>query len=226
MSVDVRTTRHFVEDWPKLFVQSQRSGRLEQAMDGHDVTVKDEEDEPLSPTIPHTEPTGETGSLGAALEHEANPVKRFLKLLGPGLITGAADDDPSGIGTYATAGAAFLARPDWGDVLRATFLPRPRFDHQYLTTLLAILGTTISPYLFFWQASEEVEEEVSMGRTRLAARKGATDAELKYEQLDTIAGMIFCNVVFYFVILAAAATLRRRSDRWPVMPLRFCLPSA
>jgi Mn2+/Fe2+ NRAMP family transporter len=52
-----------------------------------------------------------------------------------------------------------------------------------------------------------VEEEVSRGRTRLAEQKGASDIQLKHEQLDTITGMIFCNVVFYFVILAAAATL-------------------
>ncbi|HSP63846.1 MAG TPA: hypothetical protein VLQ90_12745, partial [Pyrinomonadaceae bacterium] len=57
-------------------------------------------------TIPHSEPAGGTGSLEAALMTEKNPVKRFFKLLGPGLITGASDDDPSGIGTYTTAGAS------------------------------------------------------------------------------------------------------------------------
>jgi Mn2+/Fe2+ NRAMP family transporter len=103
--------------------------------------------------------------------------------------------------------AALLARPHWGEVLKATFIPPLRFDNQYLTTLVAILGTTISPYLFFWQASEEVEEEVSMGRARLSERKGATDEELKYAKLDTLIGMVFCNFVFFFVILAAAATL-------------------
>ena len=59
------------------------------------------------------------------------------------------------------------------EVLRATFVPSLHLDSAYLTTLVAILGTTISPYLFFWQASEEVEEEVSLGRKRLARRKGA-----------------------------------------------------
>ena len=66
----------------------------------------DAEDRETAPTIPHKEPAGGTGTLEAALEGERNPVKRFLKALGPGLITGASDDDPSGIGTYATAGAA------------------------------------------------------------------------------------------------------------------------
>src|SRR6266550_4155053 len=59
------------------------------------------------PTIPHSEPIDGTASLEAAMMRERNPVKRFFKLLGPGLITGASDDDPSGIGTYAVAGAAF-----------------------------------------------------------------------------------------------------------------------
>ena len=92
-------------------------------------------------------------------------------------------------------------------MLKATFIPTIRFDSTYLITLVAILGTTISPYLFFWQASEEVEEEVSMGRKRLWQREGATDEELKYAALDVNIGMIFCNVVFYFVILGTAATL-------------------
>ena len=260
---------------------------------------------------------------------ESNPVKRFLKILGPGLITGASDDDPSGIATYTTAGAklgyatlwtalltlpltavvqyicakiglvcgtglarvlrkhysravlypvlfglviantinagadigaiaaainllvpipitvliipvaviivvvqiwgsyrlissifkwltltlfayiisSFLAHPRWGEVLRATLIPTIRFDADYLTTLVAILGTTISPYLFFWQASEEVEEEVGRGRKQLWQRRGATDKELKYAKLDVITGMVFCNIVFYFVILGTAATL-------------------
>src|SRR5438045_6307644 len=74
-------------------------------------------------------------------------------------------------------------------------------------TLVAIFGTTITPYLFFWQASQEVEEELSMGRTTLAEREGATDRELKLAEIDVDAGMMFASVVFYFVILASAATL-------------------
>ncbi len=263
------------------------------------------------------------------MDHKDNPIKNLLNRLGPGLITGASDDDPSGIGTYSQAGAAlgfatlwtaivtlplmvvvqhvcakigmvsgrglagvlrryysrkllypvviglvvantinagadisaiaaainmflpvpisamvvpiavaivvlqvwgsyrlimkifkwltlslfayviaaFLAKPDWYEVARATFLPQITLSGEYVTTIVAILGTTISPYLFFWEASEEVEEEKSEGRTRLAERKGATDAEIKNEKIDTIVGMLFCNVVFYFVILAAGATL-------------------
>ena len=260
---------------------------------------------------------------------DANPLKRFLNRLGPGLITGASDDDPSGIGTYSQAGAsfglgtlwtalfmlplmivvqhicakigmvsgrglagvlktfysqwllypavlglvvantinagtdmaaiaaainmfvpvpisvlvvpiaalivalqiwgsydlivkvfkwltlslfayivaAFLARPNWGDVLYATIVPQFQLSGEYITTMVALLGTTISPYLFFWQASEEVEEEVAEGRDKLTARLGATDTELKHEKWDTVTGMVLSNVVAYFVILATASTL-------------------
>lgn len=263
------------------------------------------------------------------MDRDNNPINRILNRLGPGLITGASDDDPSGIGTYTQAGAAlgyatlwtavvtlplmivvqhicakigmcsgrglagvlhkfyprwllypavgglivantinagtdiaaiaaainmfvpipiaalvfpiavaivvlqvwgsyrlivhvfkwltlslfayviaaFLAGPDWGRVLYATIVPQIRFDNVYVTTLVAILGTTISPYLFFWEASEEVEEEKSEGRRSIVARRGVTDAELRAEKIDTVSGMLFCNVVFYFVILAAASTL-------------------
>ena len=270
------------------------------------------------------------GTLESRLAQEKNPIKRALMILGPGLITGASDDDPSGIGTYTQAGAAlgcatlwtaivtlpmmaaiqficakigmvsgmglsgvlrkyyprwlvvsaivllvvantinagtdigaiaasinllapsisplvlvvpiamvivavqilgsyrtlvkifkwltltlfayigaaFLARPHWGEVLKATFVPAIRFDHQYLMTLVAIFGTTITPYLFFWQASQEVEEELRMGRETLAEREGATDRELRIAEIDVDAGMIFASVVFYFVVLASAVTL-------------------
>src|SRR5215831_12633264 len=268
--------------------------------------------------------------LDTKIEREKNPVKRFFLVLGPGLITGASDDDPSGIGTYTTAGAtlgfatlwtaivtlpmmaavqficakigmvagrglagvlrkhyprwlvlgtivlllvantinagtdigaiaaainlllprvsplllvapiavlivavqvlgsynlivrifkwlaltlfgyivaAFLARPHWPEVLRASFIPTVRFDNQYLMTLVAIFGTTITPYLFFWQASQEVEEELRMGRATLAEREGATERELRIAEIDVNIGMVFATVVFYFVILASAATL-------------------
>jgi len=108
---------------------------------------------------------------------------------------------------FAYVIAAFLAKPDWFAVAKGTFIPQISFSSEYITTIVAILGTTISPYLFFWEAGEEVEEEKSEGRMKLSERKGATDAEIKKEKIDTVVGMLFCNVVFYFVILAAGATL-------------------
>lgn len=110
---------------------------------------------------------------------------------------------------FAYIGAAFLAKPDWNQVLRNTFVPHLSFDQTYLTTLVAIFGTTISPYLFFWQASQEVEEEINMGRKTLKQRQGATYRELRTALLDTDVGMLFCNIVFYFVIISAAATLNK-----------------
>lgn len=270
-----------------------------------------------------------------AVEHSHNPLVRYFRLLGPGLVTGASDDDPSGITTYSVAGAALgygplwtavatfplmaavqlvcariglvtgrglagavrqhsprpllhgaclfllaanvfnigadlggmadaaamltgipsllfvpafsgltivatlwtsyavfarwlkwltavllayvaaavLAQPDWSQALRATFVPHIALDAQFTTTLLGILGTTISPYLFFWQASQEVEEERTLGRRTLAARRGATAHELRDARLDVTTGMLFSNLVMYFIILATAATLHQAGQR-------------
>jgi NRAMP (natural resistance-associated macrophage protein)-like metal ion transporter len=108
---------------------------------------------------------------------------------------------------FAYVITAFIARPDWTQVLHATLVPDIQWSGAYLSVLVGILGTTISPYLFFWQAAEEVEEERSMGRTTLAQRKGATDEELRNSRTDVITGMLFSNFVMYFIILTTATTL-------------------
>jgi NRAMP (natural resistance-associated macrophage protein)-like metal ion transporter len=260
---------------------------------------------------------------------KANPFRRFLMILGPGFITGASDDDPSGIGTYAIAGAAtgfstlwmalitfpmmaavqfvcakiamvtgrglagvlkqhyprwllypavillvmaniinagadigaiaaainmlipipipamiipvaaiivilqfwgtysiiekvfkwlalallayvataFFTSPNAAEVMRGTFVPAISFDNKFLTTATAILGTTISPYLFFWQTGQEIEEEKRIGRTRIEERKGASKTALRWRALDVLTGMLFSNVVMYFIILTTGATL-------------------
>ena len=74
---------------------------------------------------------------------------------------------------------------------------------------VGILGTTISPYMFFWQSNQEVEEEIAAGRRTLAQRRGATRAELKYAAIDVNLGMLMSNIVMYFIILSTAATLFR-----------------
>jgi Mn2+/Fe2+ NRAMP family transporter len=74
-------------------------------------------------------------------------------------------------------------------------------------TLVAILGTTISPYLFFWQASQEVEEEESLGRHTLVARRGATPDELRWRKVDVGTGTFVSNLVMFFIILTTALTL-------------------
>ena len=103
--------------------------------------------------------------------------------------------------------AAFFAHADWSQALAATFVPHFEWSRGYLAVLVGILGTTISPYLFFWQAAEEVEEDRAKGRKTLAQRKGATAKELRSAHADTITGMFFSNLIMYFIILTTAATL-------------------
>ncbi|MDE3192995.1 MAG: divalent metal cation transporter [Chloroflexota bacterium] len=101
----------------------------------------------------------------------------------------------------------FLVHPDALQTLRATVVPTLSLDPKYVTTIVAILGTTISPYLFFWQSSEHVEEEMSQGRKSVAARRGATPGEIRRATIDTNVGMAFSNAVMYFIILATGLTL-------------------
>lgn len=105
--------------------------------------------------------------------------------------------------------AAFLAKPDWGEVLRATFLPSIEWNTGYLMTLVGILGTTITPYMFFWQSAQEVEEEREHGKKTVQARRGATDEELKLARTDVLTGMGWAGLAMYFIILTSASTLHR-----------------
>lgn len=96
---------------------------------------------------------------------------------------------------------AFYAGPDWAQALRSTFIPRMHLGTAFITTVVAIFGTTISPYLFFWQTSEEVEELHRHHETT------GTEPEIRRAQFDTDAGMLLAHVVFYFIVLTTAATL-------------------
>jgi NRAMP (natural resistance-associated macrophage protein)-like metal ion transporter len=110
---------------------------------------------------------------------------------------------------FAYVITAFLIGPDWRAVAHDTFIPSWPKGHEAWATLVAILGTTISPYLFFWQASQEVEEEKAMGRRMLRNRMGATDKEIITRKLDVGTGTFFSNLVMYFIILATALTLHK-----------------
>ena len=103
--------------------------------------------------------------------------------------------------------AAILARPDWPSVLRGTIIPTIQFDRDSLAMVVAVIGTTLSAYLYTWQSNEEVEEEKESGRVLLSQRRGATEEELRHSQRDVLFGMLFSNVAMYFIILATAATL-------------------
>jgi NRAMP (natural resistance-associated macrophage protein)-like metal ion transporter len=108
---------------------------------------------------------------------------------------------------FAYVIAAFLAHPDWSAVIHATFIPHVTWTRTYMAILVGILGTTISPYLFFWQAAQEIEEERKEGKVTVAQRRGATDAELSIATTDVDTGMFYSNLVMYFIILTTAATL-------------------
>jgi len=107
-------------------------------------------------------------------------VSRFLFLLTPVFLLYVVD--------------AILARPDWTQVLTKTFVPSLSLSAPALTAAVGLLGTTISPYLIFWQATEEVEIHKSV-------------SQLKEESFDVFVGMLLSNLVFYFIIIAAGAVI-------------------
>jgi NRAMP (natural resistance-associated macrophage protein)-like metal ion transporter len=112
---------------------------------------------------------------------------------------------------FAYVFASFYAHVDWRHALAVTFVPHLEWSRGFLAVLVAILGTTISPYLFFWQVAEEVEEKKATDQM-LAHHKSATTAELRTARADTIAGMFFSNCIMYFIILTTAATLHAQGQ--------------
>jgi NRAMP (natural resistance-associated macrophage protein)-like metal ion transporter len=103
--------------------------------------------------------------------------------------------------------AAFNSHPHWGEVLRAGFIPDIPKEKEVWATIVAILGTTISPYLFFWQSSQEVEEEKEHGQKTLKQRKGCTQIEINDRAIDVGAGTFLSNIVMFFIIVTTAYTL-------------------
>src|SRR6202045_1702545 len=109
---------------------------------------------------------------------------------------------------FAYVITAFVIGPDWRVVAHDTFVPSLPKGHAAWAMMVAILGTTISPYLFFWQASQEIEEQKGLGR-RMVARRGATRHELGVREMDVGVGTLFSNLVMYFIILTTALTLHK-----------------
>ncbi|MBS1606244.1 MAG: divalent metal cation transporter [Bacteroidetes bacterium] len=102
----------------------------------------------------------------------------------------------------------FLVHPDWSAVAKATFIPTIHFDKDFMSILVAILGTTISPYLFFWQATMEAEDQQHHVRSRKTSRRIVVDKRvLNNMRSDVNSGMFFSNLVMFFVILTAGAVL-------------------
>lgn len=106
---------------------------------------------------------------------------------------------------YVVAGV--LAGPNWKEVLSATFVPRVTWKLDYLTTFVALFGTSITPYLFFWQAAQEVEEQKAEGKREQRDRVGATRKEMRRVRNDTVTGMAVSQVICYFIIVASGTTI-------------------
>jgi len=109
---------------------------------------------------------------------------------------------------FAYVAALFAVHVDWNDALAGVFVPRIIWTADFFTSLVAILGTTISPYLFFWQASQEAEE-VQVVQERKPLVRAPRQAKDAFERIraDTLVGMAFSNIIALAIILTAAATL-------------------
>jgi Mn2+/Fe2+ NRAMP family transporter len=106
------------------------------------------------------------------------------------------------------AAVLFTVRVPWGEVALRTFAPRLTFDAATATVVVGVFGTTISPYLFFWQCSEEVEDLRAQPDVRSLIDDGAAaPRELRRIRWDTWSGMLYSNVTAFFIILATAVTL-------------------
>lgn len=110
---------------------------------------------------------------------------------------------------FAYVVTAFVIRQPWNQIAYATFVPVISLSRDYLMNIVAVLGTTISPYLFFWQAGEEVEEEVAAGKLRQmgAGVPRVTSRDVREMRLDTAAGMLFSCLIMWFIIMTTASTL-------------------
>ncbi len=110
---------------------------------------------------------------------------------------------------FAYVVSALLAHPDWHTVAQNAVIPRIHFGKQQIMLICAILGTTITPYLFFWQTSQEIEEEIAVGKTTLAQRRGSSPEDVKKMRVDVWSGMLLSNLVMFFIIAACASVLFR-----------------
>jgi NRAMP (natural resistance-associated macrophage protein)-like metal ion transporter len=109
--------------------------------------------------------------------------------------------------------AGILARPSLAAALRGTFAPRVVWSQEYLLMLVAILGTTISPYLFFWQAAQNAEQDAHWRGKSSERPQRAMQRELRAAARDVNTGMLFSNAIMFFIILTTAATLHRAGIR-------------
>lgn len=107
----------------------------------------------------------------------------------------------------AYVGSALLAHLDWGNVLHKSISPSIHWTKDQVLLICAILGTTISPYLFFWQTSQEVENQIMDGKKTVQSRQGAKKKEVNAMRIDVWSGMLLSNIVMFFIIAACGAIL-------------------
>lgn len=105
--------------------------------------------------------------------------------------------------------SAVLAHPDWHTVFKNAVMPHLTFTKDAFLIICGVLGTTITPYLFFWQTSQEIEEEIAAGQTTLEQRRQSDPTQIKDMRVDVWSGMFFSNIVMFFIIAACASVLFR-----------------
>ena len=103
--------------------------------------------------------------------------------------------------------SAILAHPDWHVIAKQAILPHITFSKNQVLLICAILGTTITPYLFFWQTSQEIEEEIAAGQTTITSRQNTSKTQIKNMRTDVWSGMFLSNIVMFFIISACASIL-------------------
>jgi Mn2+/Fe2+ NRAMP family transporter len=108
---------------------------------------------------------------------------------------------------FSYVAAAVLARPDPAAVLLNTVVPHVRWSSGFLMMIVACIGTSLSAYVYTWQSNQEVEEQIAEGKRRSWQRRGSSSGELARTRRDVIVGMIFSNVILYFIILSTGETL-------------------
>ena len=114
-----------------------------------------------------------------------------------------------GLALVSYAVTAILVTQDWRALAGGLLVPSFVFNKEFILMLVALLGTTISPYLFVWQSNEEVEEEISQGKLTVASRRGATKDEMRAMRLDTFMGMTFSQMIMFCIVVTAAGTFFR-----------------
>lgn len=108
---------------------------------------------------------------------------------------------------FAYVGAAILAKPDLMGVLRGTFVPHVQLSRDFISMIVACIGTSLSAYIYTWQSNQEVEEKIARGRRSFRERRGTTDRQLRATRNDVLIGMSFSNLILYLIILSTGATL-------------------